>query len=252
MKKLLLLALAAIMALSCVACGPATTEDPSKKSEGVMTYAEYAAAEFDSKVVIEAYVQAKQGHWTDDKGISKATFYMQDGDGAYLLYDMPCSKADYDKMTKGSKLKITGYKSIWDGEIEIIEATYEFLPGNYVAPATDVTNKLGTDDLINYMNRFVSFKGMTVEASKDKDGNDVAFLYKWDGSGSEGSDLYFNVSLNGQTYNFVVESYLCGADTDVYKAVKALEIGDKIDLEGYLYWYNTSLNPHITAVKAAD
>lgn len=249
MKRIIALVMAAAMIFAFASCGG---EKPDVKSEGVMTYAEYAAAEFDSKVVIEAYVQAKQGHWTDDKGISKATFYMQDADGAYLLYDMPCSKADYDKMTKGSKLKVTGYKSIWDGEIEIIEATYEFLPGNYVAPVTDVTDKLGTDDLINYMNRFVSFKGMTVEASKDKDGNDVAFLYKWDGSGSEGSDLYFNVSLNGQTYNFVVESYLCGADTDVYKAVKALKIGDKIDLEGYLYWYNTSLNPHITAVKAAD
>ena len=35
-----------------------------------------------------------------------------------------------------------------------------------------------------------------------------------------------------------VEFYLCGQDTEVYKAVEALNVGDVIDLEGFLYWYN--------------
>jgi len=110
-----------------------------------------------------------------------------------------------------------------------------------------VTELLGSEDLINHQNKFVSFKGMTVEASKDADGNEVAFLYNWDGSGQDGNDLYFNVSLNGNTYNFTVESYLCDNTTDVYAAVKALEIGDVIDMEGFLYWYE-GVNPHITSV----
>ena len=88
---------------------------------------------------------------------------------------------------------------------------------------------------------------MTVEASKDADGNDAAFLYNWDGSGEEGSDLYFNVSLNGQTYSFVVESYLCDNTTEVYAAVKNLKVGDVVDMEGFLYWYNGA-NPHITSI----
>jgi hypothetical protein len=91
---------------------------------------------------------------------------------------------------------------------------------------------------------------MTVEPIQDADGKDAAFLYKWNGTGSEGDDLYFNVSLNGKTYNFTVESYLCDKDSDVYKAVKALKVGDKIDLEGFLYWYE-GVNPHITSVKTA-
>ena len=96
---------------------------------------------------------------------------------------------------------------------------------------------------------------MTVEASTDADGNEAAFLYNWDGSGAEGSDsdLYFNASVNGQTFNFVVEYYTCdaegvyGADTDVYEAVRNLQIGDTIDMEGFLYWYEGA-NPHITSV----
>ena len=122
----------------------------------------------------------------------------------------------------------------------------------------DVTSLLGSDDLIKHQNKFVAFKGMTVEPCKDADGNnikdadgnDVAFLYNWDGSGQEGDDLYFNVSLNGNTYTFTVESYLCDSSTEVYKAVQALNIGDKIDMEGFLYWYE-GVNPHITSVKAA-
>lgn len=121
-----------------------------------------------------------------------------------------------------------------------------------MAEAEDVTALLSSDELINHQNKFVSFKGMTVEAAgQDDAGNDVAFLYNWDGSGQDGDDLYFNVSLDGNTYTFTVESYLRDKTTDVYAAVKNLNIGDKIDMEGFLYWYE-GVNPHITSVTAAQ
>ncbi len=216
------------------------------KSEGVMTYDEYVAAELDSEVVIETYVQAKQSWWED-----KATVYTQDKDGAYFLYDMACSEEDYEKLTEGTKIKVTGFKSEWSGEVEIIDATFEIEEGEYIAPVTDVTDLLGKDELIDLQNQKVSFKGMTVEASTDADGNEAAFLYNWDGSGQDGDDLYFNVSLDGNTYTFTVESYLCDNTTDVYAAVKDLQIGDVIDMEGFLYWYE-GVNPHITSVTAAE
>ena len=247
MKRFLALVFVAAMMLCLVACG--ATEDINAKSEGTMTWAEYDAAAIDAPVTIEAYIQAKQGWW-EEEGQGKVTMYLQDADGGYFVYNLPISKEDNEKLTIGTKVKITGVKAEWSGEVEIIDATYEVLDGNYVAEPTDVTALLGTDDLAKKQNMFVSFKGMTVEASKDADGNDVAFLYKWNGSGQEGDDLYFNVSVNGKTYSFTVESYLCGADTDVYKAVKELKIGDKIDLEGFLYWYEGA-NPHITKVTPA-
>ncbi len=223
----------------------ADTED--EKSEGVMTYEEYAAAEVETEVVIEAYVQAKQSWWED-----KATVYAQDKDGAYFLYNMACSQEDYEKLTPGTKIKVTGFKAEWSGEVEIIDATFEIEEGSYIAEAEDITALLGKDELIDHQNKFVSFKGMTVEAAgQDADGNDVAFLYSYDGSGQEGDDLYFNVSLDGNTYTFTVESYLCDKSTDVYAAVKALNIGDVIDMEGFLYWYE-GVNPHITSVKPAN
>ncbi|MBQ3841656.1 MAG: hypothetical protein II820_03070, partial [Ruminiclostridium sp.] len=64
-------------------------------------------------------------------------------------------------------------------------------------------------------------------------------------------DLYFKVTKDDQEFTFTVESYLCGPGTDVYEAVKALNVGDVVDLEGFLYWYNGA-NPHITSVSAAE
>lgn len=222
--------------------------EEASKSEGVLNYEEYMAAELDSEVVVETYVQAKQSWWED-----KATFYTQDKDGAYFIYNMPCSEEDYEKLVPGTKIKVTGYKAEWSGEIEVADvSSFEIEDGEYIAEPLDVTDLLGKDELIDHQNELVSFKGMTVEAAgQDADGNDVAYLYNYDGSGSEGDDLYFNVSLNGETYTFTVESYLCDKDSDVYKAVEALNIGDKIDMEGFLYWYE-GVNPHITSVTAAE
>ena len=206
------------------------------------SYAQFKAAAVETEVTVETYVQAKQSWWQD-----KATIYTQNEEGAYFLYEMPCSKDDYDKLTEGTKIRVTGHKAEWSGEVEISDISkFEIIKGSYVAPVTDVTGVLGTDKLADYMNMKVAFKGMTVEAYDD---TGAAFAYK-DTEGKT-DDLYFKVSKDGKTYGFCVEFYLCGKDTDVYKAVEALKVGDKIDLEGFLYWYNGA-NPHITSVKAAE
>ncbi len=266
MKKFfaLLLSVSALMTLA--ACGGDTSgsssqsQDPqssvSSQQQGdasqtevdVMSYGEYMAAPLDSEVVIQAYVQAKQSWWEN-----QATVYAQDQDGAYFLYNMACSEEDYQLLTPGTCIRVSGYKAEWSGEVEIIDATFEIVEGNtFLAEPLDVTSMLGSEDLIDYQNQFVNFKGLTVEAAgKDDAGNDVAFLYNWDGSGTEGDDLYFNVSYEGQTYTFTVESYLCDSTTEVYSAVKALEIGQTIDAQGFLYWYE-GVNPHITSVTVVE
>lgn len=238
MKKLFAVVLSvAMVATMLVGCG---SKADTAKGEGVMTYDEYVAAPFDSEVVVETYVQATQAWWE-----GAITCYTQDADGAYFIYNMACSEEDAAKLVPGTKIKVTGYKAEWSGEIEITDATFEFEDGSYVAEATDVTSLLANqDELVKHQNEFVSFKGMTVEAANDA--GDV-YLYNWDGSGEEGSDLYFNVSKDGNTYSFVVESYLCDQTTDVYQAVKNLKVGDTVDMEGFLYWYEGA-NPHITTV----
>ena len=255
-RRTFLATLAGSSAFMLAACGSGSSDGGSEapaaaaagdgtdaKGEGVMTYAEYMDAAIDDEVTVECFVQATQSWWED-----AITIYAADADGAYFIYNAACSEEDAAKLVEGQKIKVTGYKAEWSGEIEITEGTIEFEDGStFVSEPVDVTDMLGSDDLINYQNQKVAFKGMTVEAINDEG---AAFLYNWDGSGDEGSDLYFKVSSNGAEYTFTVESYLCGPGTDVYEAVKALKVGDVVDMEGFLYWYE-GVNPHITAVTPA-
>ena len=240
MKKIFAVLLALSMVFALAACTSGSNEPAAEpevdifaKGEGVMTYAEYAAADLDTEVTVETFVQATQSWWDNT-----ITAYTQDNEGAYFLYNMACSEEDAAKLVPGTKIKVTGFKSEWTGEVEIVDATFEIEEGEYIAEATDVTALLGTDEMIEHQNQFVAFKGMTVESEA---------IYKWDGSGADGDDLYFQVSKDGQTYTFTVESYLCGAGTEVYEAVKGLKAGDTVDMEGFCYWYE-GLNPHITSV----
>ena len=239
MKKILAMLLVLVLVLSFVACNKDTTNneepkfDPSAKGEGVMTYAEYDAAALEAAVVIEAYVQATQSWWDN-----KITVYAQDPDGAYFIYEMACTEEDAAKLTAGTKIKVTGYKAAWAGEVEIIDATFEILDGTWVAEPTDVTSLLGTDDLIKKQNMLVEFKGLTI----------ASISYKGD---APGDDIYVKVSYNGTEYSFCVERYLTGPDTDVYKAVQELEVGDVVNVTGFLYWYE-GVNTHITGVAVAE
>ena len=278
MKKILALLLALVMVFALAACGqqaaPAEkpAEEPAAPAEEpaaetpveeapaeepaeapaeeapveVMSYADFMAAEVDDPVVIEAYVQAKQAYASD---WSNTSVYLADQDGAYFAYRLACTQEEYDALVPGAKIRVTGFKAEWAGEIEIAEGcTFELIDGadTYLVDPVDVTELLGTDALAEHMNQLVTIKGVTVAESE----GGVAFLYNWDGSGEDGSDLYFNVTLGENTYNFTVESDLCPAGSEVYETVKGLNVGDTIDLVGFLYWYNGP-NPHITAVTPA-
>ena len=226
MKKIVAMLLA-LMMLGCVA----VAEAPEAKSEGVMTYADYVAAELDAEVVIECYVQATQSWWDN-----KITVYAADQEGAYFLYELACSQEDAAKLVPGTKIKVTGYKGEWAGEVEIMDGTFEFAgDATYVAVPVDATAWLGTDELIAHQNQLAVFKGMTVEGIEYK-------------NGEPGDDIYVTVSKDGAKYDFCVERYLTDPETEVYKSVGTLAVGDVVDITGFIYWYE-GVNTHITAVS---
>ncbi len=211
----------------------AVTEVPTGPAEAeatVMSHEDYAAADLDSPVLVETYVQATQSWW--DNTIS---VYAQSEDGAYFIYNMECSEENAAKLVPGTKIRVNGFKSEWSGEVEIVDATFELLDGSYTAEPFDATALLGTDDLIAHQNEKVAFKGMTVEN----------IAYK---NNEPGDDIYVTLSLDGNSYEFCVEVYLTGPDTDLYNAVGELNQGDVVDIEGFLYWYEGP-NTHITSVS---
>ena len=224
MKRFVAMLLVLVMVLAFAGCG----------SKG-MSHEEYMAAAMDSEVVIETYVQGHQSWWDN-----KITVYCQSKDGAYFLYELACSEEDAAKLVPGTKIVVTGTKGEWAGEVEVMEGTFEFVEGGdtFIAEATDVTELLGTEELIAHQNKFVAFNGLTIEAIEYK-------------NGEPGDDIYVTVGYNGASYSFCVERYLTGPETEVYATVGTLEVGDVVNVEGFLYWYE-GVNTHITSVTMAE
>ena len=258
MKKFIAMLLAVAMVLAFAGCAsteapateapateapateaPATeapaTEAPEAPELAVMTYEEFMAAEVEDVVCIETYVQATRSWWADTICV-----YAQGPDGGYFMYDMACSEEDAAKLVPGTKIRVTGDKAIFDGEIEIMNGTFEFVEDGdtYIAEALHATELLGTDELEMYMNQFASFEGLAIEAIEYK-------------NGEPGDDIYVTVGYNGVSYNFCVEVYLTGPESEVYTTVGTLNVGDVVNVEGFLYWYQ-GVNPHITAISLAE
>ena len=206
----------------------------TEAAAAVMTHEEYMAAELDSAVTIETYVQGHQSWWDN-----KVTVYCQSPDGAYFLYELACTEEDAAKLVPGTKILVNGFKGEWAGEVEVMDGTFEFVEDGdtYIAEALDVTELLGTDELIAHQNEFVAFNGLTVEAIEYK-------------NGEPGDDIYVTLGYNGASYDFCVEVYLTGTDSEVYTTVGSLNVGDVVNVEGFLYWYE-GVNPHITAIELA-
>ena len=254
--------LALVMVIGLVACGqkapeaapetqPATeapTEAPTEEAteapteaeveepevETIMSHADYVAAELDAEVVIETYVQGHQSWWDN-----KITVYCQSPDGAYFLYELACAESDAEKLVPGTKIRVTGYKGEWAGEVEVMDGTFEFVDDGetFIAEALDVTDLLTSEELIAHQNEFVAFTGMTVKAVEYK-------------NGEPGDDIYLTLEKDGAEYSFCVEVYLTGPETEVYTTVGELQVGDVVNVEGFLYWYE-GMNPHITGITVA-
>ncbi len=264
MKKIVALLLVFVMVFALAACGgnqaaeePAETEGEGEEvivdettEEGeeagtedavqVMSYEEFLAAEEGTVVTVETYVQANESWWD-----GKITLHAQSPEGAYYLYEVACSEEDAAKLVPGTKICVTGDKAVWNGLVEIQNCTFTFVEGDsWVAEPADFAALLSEGTLEAHMNQRIAVTDATVV---DK-GEGAAFFYNWDNSGEDGqSDLYFDVDINGTVCTFVVRRYLTAPGSDVYEAVKNLQVGDTVDIEGFLYWYEGP-QPHITSI----
>ena len=220
--------------------GVSDPTDASDPASSAMTHEEYLAAEKDEAVEIECYVQATQSWWDN-----KIVIYAQDANGGYFAYNVVCSQEDSVKLVPGTKINIKGYKTFYKGMPEVAEgATFTFVEGadSFIAEAEDMTALLGSQDLVNKCGVLGSFKGLTV----------AKIEYK---NGEPGDDIYVDFTLGDKTFSFCVERYLTDPDTDVYKAFADLQVGDVVDVEGFVYWYDADedasgdgINTHITKV----
>lgn len=215
-------------------------EDPA-----VISHAAFLAAEEDSPVTVECFVQAKDA-WMDGVG----ALYAQNEEGAYYLPRLRCSREEYEGLEIGRKIRVKGYKSHWNDSVEIADALVQPLDGSWIAGTRDVTAMIGTGELAEHQNEKVCFRGMTIEAMPD--GKSV-WYYGWDNSApaGEGTERYFRASFEGTVYDFTVKPSLCEDAEEVLKTLEQLQVGDRVDLTGFLRYYNGPL-PRITEIIPSD
>jgi len=225
-----------------------TPQDAGGEAEAdadLMSHSDFLAAEEDSPVTVECFVQAKDA-WND----GLCSLYAQDEEGAYYLPRLRCSQSEYEKLEIGRKIRVKGYKGHWNDSVEIAEASFQLLDGKRIAEARDVTAMIGTDELSLHQNEKVCFRGMTIEAMPD--GTSV-WYYGWDNSAPAGEETerYFRASCGGTVCDFTVKPALCPNAEEVLQTLQRLQVGDRVDLTGFLRFYNGAL-PRITEIAPAD
>lgn len=217
-------------------------DEESSFSDSICSYTEFISADDSRPVTIESYLQEKQT-WAD----GKTNIHLQDETGAYYISNLACSLEEYQALKQGQKLRIRGYKMDFSGQLQITDAVFSHLDGMYVAEPVDISDLLNTDELYLHLNQKVRFHTMTIKPMFD---GVSAFYYGWDNSGSmdKDSDLYFTASDGRKSLTFLVKAQMCGNDSDVYRTVQQLRVGDTADLEGILCWYNGP-QPLVTSIS---
>lgn len=226
----------ALLGLCALAsCGK--KEDDKKEEATALSYAEYVAAADGDYVTIDGYVSGRCTWWGD-----AASFYLQDDDGGYYIYNLPCTQDQYNNDLKvGQKISVTGQKGSWSGEVEILgqpdgdeEATWEKLEGTKTYDPIALNS---IEDMANHPNQLVKLQVQIASNGATVTG----------GEPTSGVDLLYNVknpkTEDATQYTFYLESYneLSQYSTDpasIYQTVLNYKAGEVYEVVGYAYSYN--------------
>lgn len=226
--------------------------------EDSMSYADFMALEAGDDAIIEGYIAAKQSWWAD-----KATMYLTTdtaGEG-YFLYNFACTKEEYDNTYKiGTKIQVYGALATYAGELEITGESINYDLTNVITDAPkmpntiiDVTSSVKSEDLLGIQNsRFTATLKVKEYTTTDQNtGIAESKVYGYQGDAPT-EDLYLIlVDASGNELACCVEQYLTSSYADVKAVLDTLAIGDMVEIEGFMYWWNGA-NPHITSIKKAD
>ena len=217
-------------------------EPTTTVATNVLSYDEYIAAEVGSEVTIEAYITGRTTWYNN-----AASFYLADDNGGYYVYNLPCTEEEYASLLINKKLQVTGAKAEWKGEVEINGQTATENAGYIVLGASKTYDAILVNDIAKatldlYKNQLVKTKELTVTKAPYTNHDDFTLAPK------AGTDVYVEVTDGTNTFLFVVEAYLEDSlyDSNTYKNVCALHVGDKVVLEGFIYYWE---NPQMQITK---
>ena len=209
----------------------------------LIDYSGFMSAEFGTEVVVKTFIQAKT-KWYEE---GYTSIYAMNENCGYYIYKVQCTKEQYDNLDIGECIIVKGNKQQWSGLIEITEATIYEIDSSYrfVAKAGTLMPYEFEGYSRDYINQLIALHELKVLSFSEDE--DVAFRYKYNGTGERGDDIYFKVQVGNSEYIFVVAAELCDENSEVYKMAESLKVGDIIDIEGFVYWYHGP-QPHVTKI----
>lgn len=207
----------------------------------------YDNAAENTQANISGYVIAKAGKTTfNDKG--ECCLYIASDEyeaGAYYIYNAYMEHADYDALAVGDYVTVTGTKfTVYNGIVEVSggdvakDASKTPLTAEEVAAKTvDITDTLlassnRDEDLLYIQGHNVKVNGAkVVEISEEK-------YVSATGKYLSTMQNIITVEVNGNTLDIVLEEGLTGFAEDatktIFEEVQKLEVGDYVNVEGYL------------------
>ena len=199
-------------------------------------------------IVLTAYIQYFE---YDGKTVD---IFMQDEDGGYFTYGLTVTEDEYNAFNNHlyKEITILGEKDKVNGffELSSISEWYFSNPKGdreFRATPYDITSIVTDYDAMSTHQGELITLDCTVELCRDEENNPCAFLYKYNGTGRAGDDLYIHITEKSGI-ELVVETDVFKDGSELYEYVENnLQVGDKITVVGYLWWYNGP-QPHIISL----
>ncbi|MBO5711914.1 MAG: hypothetical protein J6R47_03660 [Acholeplasmatales bacterium] len=219
--------------------------------------------------VYETFMSTEDGEEVEVYGfiISRTTFWngtninlagSQAGEG-YYVYEYGCTQEKYYQLPVDLEnpgyVRVTGTKASYAGMQEIVDATVEVVETDKVYSPLKLEDFAAINEKVMSSVFYGDFEVVqfTTTDSNVTVAENGAYGYKGD---NPTDDLYFDVKdANGNILKCCIETYLDydsigGVDykTNLYNTILGLQIGDKVSLQGFMYWWNGA-NPHIIQVS---
>ena len=191
-----------------------------------LTWAEFAAADDDTPVVIKGVIG----------GIVETSkendLYLQDENGGYFVYKLAVKPSEQG-LKVGMTVRVSGIRDTYygvyqvaDASVEIIDETIKEIPETDITEAYKNAKDLKSADLTKYQSMYVTIKGATV-------------------LGQDASDqTYFNFSLEGKKAYVRISSstsMLTSAGETNFKKNVADHVGYSADITGFVSIYNNNI-----------
>jgi len=190
-----------------------------------LTWAEFAAAEDDTAVVVKGIITGIINTET------KHELYLESTDGGYYVYNLAAEKME--GLEIGMEIRVLGIRDTYYGVNQIIEASVEIINAT-PAPVTpkDITqavldaDNFKAEDLLKLQSTLVTIKGVTVI------GQDST------------NDTYFNFSIDGKLSYVRISgsaNMLSEEDTATFKENVENNVGKSATATGIVSIYNNQI-----------